>query len=73
MITVKNRPSNALTEGMSASGAVAVGLVAAWRGDDIKSQVILTEKIMPDGRVEPVGDARGSLSAHDGAKTLTNC
>jgi predicted S18 family serine protease len=55
VITVKNRSLNALTEGRSASGAVAVGLVAAWRGDDIRSQVILTGKIMPDGRVEPVG------------------
>lgn len=55
VITVKNRSFNALTEGMSASGAVAVGLVAAWRGDDIKPQVTLTGKIMPDGRIEPVG------------------
>jgi len=54
VITVKNRSYNALTEGMSASGAVAVGLVAAWRGDDMKSQVALTGKIMPDGRIEPV-------------------
>ena len=55
VVTVKNRSFNALTEGMSASGAVAVGLVAAWRGDDIKPQVTLTGKIMPDGRIEPVG------------------
>lgn len=40
---------------MSASGAVAVGLVTAWRGDDIKPQVTLTGKIMPDGMIEPVG------------------
>jgi len=55
VITAKNRSYNALTEGMSASGAVAVGLVAAWRGDDIKAQVALTGKIMPDGKIEPVG------------------
>ncbi|MBK5282811.1 MAG: hypothetical protein JJE16_12070 [Nitrospiraceae bacterium] len=55
VITIKNRSYNALTEGMSASSAVAVGIVAAWRGDDIKSDVALTGKIMPDGQIEPVG------------------
>ena len=35
MITIKNRSYNALTEGMSASSAIAVGIIAAWRGDDI--------------------------------------
>ena len=54
MITIKNRSYNALTEGTSASGAVAVGLVAAWRGDHIKSDVALTGKIMPDGQIESV-------------------
>jgi len=55
VITVKNRSYNALTEGVSASGAVAVGLVAAWRGDNVKPDVALTGKIKPDGRIEPVG------------------
>ena len=54
MITIKNRSYNALTEGTSASGAVAVGLVAAWRGDHIKSDVALTGKIMPNGQIESV-------------------
>lgn len=54
MITIKNRSYNALTEGSSASGAVAVGLVAAWRGDHIKSDVALTGKIMPNGQIESV-------------------
>jgi hypothetical protein len=54
MITIKNRSYNALTEGSSASSAVAVGLVAAWRGDHIKSDVALTGKIMPDGQIESV-------------------
>jgi Lon protease (S16) C-terminal proteolytic domain len=54
VITVKNRSYNALTEGTSASGAVAVGLVAAWRGDYIKSDVALTGKIMPGGQIESV-------------------
>jgi len=55
VITIKNRSYNALTEGMSASSAVAVGIVAAWRGDDVKSDVALTGKIMPDGQIESVG------------------
>jgi predicted S18 family serine protease len=54
-ITIKNRSYSVLTEGMSASSAVAVGIVAAWRGDNIKSDVALTGKIMPDGQIEPVG------------------
>ena len=54
-ITIKNRSYVALTEGMSASSAVAIGIVAAWRGDNIKSDVALTGKIMPDGQIEPVG------------------
>ena len=55
VITIKNRSYSALTEGMSASSAVAVGIVAAWRGDDLKSDVALTGKIMPNGQIEPVG------------------
>ena len=55
VVTIKNRSYNALTEGMSASSAIAVGLVAAWRGDDLRSDVILTGKIMPDGQIESVG------------------
>ena len=44
-----------ITEGTSASSAVAVGLVAAWRGDNVKTDVALTGTIMPDGKIEPVG------------------
>jgi len=55
VITIKNRSYNALTEGTSASSAVAVGIMAAWRGDVIKSSVALTGKIMPDGQIEQVG------------------
>jgi len=55
VITIKNRSYNAMTEGVSASAAVAVGLVAAWRGGNVKPDVALTGKILPDGRIEPVG------------------
>ena len=54
MITIKNRSYNALTEGMSASSAIAVGIVAAWRGDDIRSDVALTGTILPNGQIESV-------------------
>lgn len=54
-ITIKNRSYNALTEGMSASSAVAVGIMAAWRGDDVRSDVALTGTITPDGQIESVG------------------
>ena len=43
-VTIKNRSYSALTDGMSASSAVAVGIMAAWRGDDVKSDVALTGK-----------------------------
>jgi predicted S18 family serine protease len=55
VITIESRSYSALTEGMSASSAVAVGIVAAWRGDDVKSDVALTGKIIPDGQIESVG------------------
>ena len=55
VITVKNRSYNALTEGMSASSAIAVGIVAAWRRDDVKSDVALTGTIMPNGQIEVGG------------------
>ncbi|HSS30807.1 MAG TPA: S16 family serine protease, partial [Nitrospiraceae bacterium] len=63
LITIKNRSYNAWTEGMSASSAVAVGLVAAWRGDDIRSDVVLTGTIMPDGQIEPVGSLVTKIEA----------
>ena len=55
VITIKNRSYNALTEGMSASSAIAVGIMAAWRGDDIRSDVALTGVILPTGQIESVG------------------
>lgn len=55
VVMIKNRSYNALTEGASASSAVAVGIVAAWRGGHIKPDVALTGKILPDGQIESVG------------------
>lgn len=63
MITVKNRSYNRLTEGASASSAVAVGIVAAVRGGNIKSDVALTGEIMPDGQIRSVGALPAKVEA----------
>ena len=63
VITIKNRSYNALTEGTSASSAIAVGIAAAWRGDEIKLNVALTGKIIEDGRIEAVGALPGKIEA----------
>jgi hypothetical protein len=63
VLTIKNRSYNALTEGASASSAVAVGIVAAWRGDDVKSDVALTGQIMPNGQIESVGALPAKVEA----------
>jgi predicted ATP-dependent protease len=71
VITIKNRSYSALTEGASASSAVAVGIVAAWRGDDVKSDIALTGKIMPNGQIEPVGALLVKVEAAARAKFKT--
>ncbi len=55
VVTIKNRSSNKLTEGMSSSSAVAVGIMAAWRGDSVRPDVALTGTITPGGQIESVG------------------
>jgi uncharacterized protein len=71
VITVKNRSYNALTEGVSASSAVAVGLLAAWRGVNVKPDVALTGKILPDGRIDPVGALPAKIEAAARAQFTT--
>jgi predicted ATP-dependent protease len=71
MITIKNRSYNALTEGMSASSAIAVGIMAAWRGDDILSDVALTGTITPNGQIESVGAIIIKIEAAARAKFKT--
>ena len=55
VITIKNRSYSKVTEGASASSAIAVGIIAAWRGDNVKPDVALTGKITPNGQIESVG------------------
>jgi Lon protease (S16) C-terminal proteolytic domain len=55
MITIKNRSATSLTDGMSASAAVAVAIMAAHRGGVLRSDVVLSGQIRPDGRLDVVG------------------
>lgn len=55
LITIKNRSLTSVTDGMSASAAVAVAIMAAYHGDTIGSMVVLSGQILPDGRIDVVG------------------
>jgi hypothetical protein len=55
LITVKNRSRTSVTDGMSASAAVAVGIMAIYRGDSIRPDVVLSGQVAPDGRLDVVG------------------
>jgi len=63
VVTVKNRSHNAMTDGMSASGAVAVGIMAAWRGDAIRPGVAMTGQIAPNGDILGVGSVPQKVEA----------
>lgn len=60
-LTIKNRSRYSMAGGSSASSAIAVGIMAAWRGDTIRSGVVITGVIAPDGRIEEVGDLPAKL------------
>ncbi|MGQ0557374.1 MAG: S16 family serine protease [Nitrospiraceae bacterium] len=55
MITIKNRSATSMTDGMSASAAVAVAIMAAHRGGVLRSDMALSGQITPDGRLDVVG------------------
>jgi predicted S18 family serine protease len=63
VVTIKNRSYNAVTDGMSASGAVAVGVMAAWRGDPVRPKVAMTGQITQEGRIAPVGSVPQKVEA----------
>ena len=63
-VTIQNRTNHSLTDGSSASAAIAVGIMAAWRGDTVRSDVVLTGAIRPNG---DIGRVDGLLSKLDGA------
>lgn len=55
LITIKNRSMTHFTDGMSAGAAIAVGIMAAYKGDAIEPDVALSGQITPDGRLDVVG------------------
>lgn len=55
LITIKNRSMTALTDGASASAAVAVGILAAYQGETIAPDIALSSQVTPDGRLDVVG------------------
>lgn len=63
-VTIKNRAYANYTNGASASSAIAVGLIAAWRGDALRPDAVLTGLITSDGRIEAVDSLPSKL---DGA------
>jgi predicted ATP-dependent protease len=63
-VTIKNRAYANYTNGASASSAIAVGLMAAWRGDALRPDAVITGLITADGRIQPVA---GLPSKLDGA------
>ena len=61
IVTIKNRAYANYTNGASASSAIAVGLIAAWRGDVLRPDAVLTGQITPDGRIQPVDSLPSKL------------
>ena len=64
LLTIKNCAHAGNTNGASASSAIAVGLMAAWRGEAIRPDTMLTGLITSDGRIQPVDSLPSKL---DGA------
>ncbi|HKN86441.1 MAG TPA: S16 family serine protease [Nitrospiraceae bacterium] len=60
-VTIKNRAYANYTNGASASSAIAVGLIAAWRGDVLRQDAVLTGQITPEGRIQPVDSLPSKL------------
>ncbi len=63
VVTVKHRSYNSITEGSSASSAVAVGILSAWRGATLRPGVAMTGRIEPDGAIKPVGSVPAKVMA----------
>lgn len=62
-VTVKNVSAAYLTEGPSASAAIAVAMIAALRRDGILPGVVMTGAVEPSGRILPVGALPEKLQA----------
>ncbi len=62
-VTIKNRSYYSISSGSSASSAIAVAILAAWRGHTIRADVVVTGVITANGRIEAVGIFRPSFRA----------
>jgi hypothetical protein len=71
LITIKNRSVTSITNGTSASAAVAVGIMALYRGDEIGPDVILSGQATPDGRLDVVGELPVKIEAAAGGHYRT--
>ena len=71
VITIKNRSATSLTDGMSASAAIAVAIMAVYRGDTIRSDVALSGQIAPNGRLDVVGGLPVKIEAAANAQYRT--
>ena len=60
-VTIKNRGYANYTNGASASSAIAVGLIAAWRGDALRPGAVVTGLITADGHIQPVASLPSKL------------
>ena len=67
-ITLKNRAVTAVTDGRSSSGAIAVGILAAYKGEALRSDIAVSGVITPDGRVDVVGGLPSKLEAAAGGQ-----
>jgi hypothetical protein len=63
LITIKNRSMTALTDGASASAAVAVGIMAAYTGEAISPHIALSAQITAEGTLDVVGGLPTKLDA----------
>ena len=64
VVTIKNRSYNSMTEGRSASAAVAVAIMSARRSETLRGDILITGAVSPDGAIGPVGNLPAKL---DGA------
>ena len=71
LITIKNRSTTSWTDGMSASAAVAVAIMAAHRGETIRSDVALSGQITADGHLDVVGGLPAKIEAAANAQYRT--
>ena len=71
LITIKNRSMTSITDGASASAAVALGIMALYRGEAIGSDVVVTGQVTPDGRLDVVGGLPVKIEAAAGAHYRT--